>query len=265
MRLIRFRRRDATPDRAAAYGLCKDDAVDTVVEVSDPYAGPLVELGPRHRLDELELLCPAQPSKIVGVGRNYSEHAAELGHEVHSEPILFLKPLSALIPPGAPIVLPPDLGPIHFEGEIVLVVGRRCRHLDAASVRDAILGVTCGNDVSARALQKKDGQWTRAKGFDSFAPVGPAIALGIDPEAVEIETRLNGQRRQASSAGKMIVGPLALLEFISAVMTLEPGDLIFTGTPSGVGELSPGDVVEVEIAPVGVLRNPVEGSPRAAR
>jgi 2-keto-4-pentenoate hydratase/2-oxohepta-3-ene-1,7-dioic acid hydratase in catechol pathway len=191
------------------------------------------------------------------VGRNYREHAAELDNDVPEEPMLFLKPPSALIGPDRAIELPAGAEPIHYEGELVLVIGRRCRHLDDAGARSAILGVTCGNDVSSRSLQAKDKQWGRAKGFDTFAPVGPAIATGVDPSSLRLETRLNGQVRQQGMSSQMIFDVFTLLKFITSVMTLEAGDVVFTGTPSGIGPLQPGDLVEVDVGGVGTLRNPV--------
>jgi 2-keto-4-pentenoate hydratase/2-oxohepta-3-ene-1,7-dioic acid hydratase in catechol pathway len=180
-----------------------------------------------------------------------------MNNAVPAEPMLFLKPSSALTAPGAPIRLPPGAGRVDYEGELVLVIGRRSRHLDREGARRAIFGVTCGNDVSARNYQERDGQWTRGKGFDTFAPLGPTIAVGLDPSDLALTTRVNGVERQNVRTTSMIFDPLALLVFASAVMTLEPGDIFFTGTPAGVGELHPGDRVEVEIEGVGVLANPV--------
>jgi 2-keto-4-pentenoate hydratase/2-oxohepta-3-ene-1,7-dioic acid hydratase in catechol pathway len=226
-------------------------------EVSDPFAGPPKRLGRRHGLADVELLCPCRPTKVLAVGRNYREHAAEFQNPVPASPMLFLKPPSAMIPAGQPIRLPRGAGRVDYEGELVLVIGRRARNLDRESARAALLGVTCGNDVSARNYQEQDGQWTRGKGFDTFAPVGPLIALGADPMDLELTTRVNGVERQRARTSRMIFDPLTLLVFASQVMTLEPGDLFFTGTPSGVGELSPGDVVEVSIEGVGALSSPV--------
>ncbi len=203
----------------------------------------------------------ARPGKIVCIGRNYSAHAKELGNEVPKQPLLFLKPPSAVIGDGEPIVLPPESSQVEHEAEIGVVLGRTLRRADERSARAAIAGITCVNDVTARDLQKSDGQWSRAKGFDTFCPMGPRV-MPIDPErfdfaALEVTCRVNGAVRQHGHAADMVFGIPALLAFISQVMTLEPGDLVVTGTPEGVGPLVAGDVVEVEVTGVGVLRNPV--------
>jgi 2-keto-4-pentenoate hydratase/2-oxohepta-3-ene-1,7-dioic acid hydratase in catechol pathway len=203
-----------------------------------------------------------RPGKIVAVGRNYVDHAAELGHPVPSRPLLFLKPPSAVIGDGDAIVLPRASVQVEHEGEIGLVLGRRLRRGDEVEARAAIAGITCVNDVTARDLQRSDEQWTRAKGFDTFCPLGPRV-VAIDPARLGelvVRCRVNGVERQCGHARDMVFSPAALVAYISHVMTLEPGDLIATGTPAGVGPLRPGDVVEVEIAEVGVLHNPVVAS-----
>ncbi len=201
---------------------------------------------------------PPRPSKIVGVGRNYRDHAAEMGNAVpDAEPLLFLKAPSALVFDGSEIVLPPESGRVDYEGELALVIGRRVKRWPQERWLDALAGVCCANDVSARDLQKKDGQFARAKSFDTFCPVGPAIAAGVDPSDLAIQTRVNGEVRQSSRTSQMVFSPAFLLAYISRMMTLLPGDLILTGTPAGVGPLSPGDRVEVEIEGVGVLANRV--------
>ena len=198
-----------------------------------------------------------QPSKIVCVGRNYAAHAAELGNPMPERPMLFLKPPSALIESGAPIVLPAASSRVEFEGEIGVVIGRRFRGGTAADAERAIAGITCVNDVTARDLQKTDGQWGRAKGFDTFCPAGPVVATGLDWRTLELRTRVNGEERQRAASSAMHFSIPELLAFIGGVMTLEPGDLVATGTPAGVGPLQPGDVVEVEIGGVGILSNSV--------
>ena len=201
----------------------------------------------------------ARPGKIIGVGRNYVEHAAELGNAMPKQPLLFLKPPSAVIGDGDAIVLPPESIQVEYEGEIGVVMGRGLHRATEADARAAIAGITCVNDVTARDLQRSDEQWTRAKGFDTFCPTGPRVTP-VDPErfaALEVRCRVNGVERQHGRARDMAFGILTLVAYISQVMTLEPGDLIATGTPSGVGPLHPGDLVEVEIPGVGVLRNPV--------
>ena len=203
---------------------------------------------------------PCAPTKIVGVGLNYRAHALEMGKPLPAEPLLFLKPPSAVVGSGTPIVLPRGYERIDFEGELGVVIGRRARDVPLASALDYVVGFTCALDITVRDLQKRDVQYTRAKGFDTFCPLGPVIARGLDPSRLRLVTRLNGAVRQDSSTADLIFPVPALVSFISAVMTLEPGDVISSGTPPGVGPLSPGDVVEVEIEGIGVLRNPVVGA-----
>ena len=202
-------------------------------------------------------MIPVRPSKIVCVGRNYLAHAKELGNEVPAVPMLFLKPPSALIGPGEPIVLPRGSRQVEYEAEIGVVIGSRLRDADEAGAERGIGGYVCVNDVTCRDLQKTDGQWGRAKGFDTFCPVGPKVGEGLDWRALEVVCRVNGVERQRAPAAAMHFSIPALVSFISGIMTLEPGDLIATGTPAGVGPLHDGDVVEVEIAGVGILSNPV--------
>jgi 2-keto-4-pentenoate hydratase/2-oxohepta-3-ene-1,7-dioic acid hydratase in catechol pathway len=204
------------------------------------------------------LLAPVRPSKIVAIGRNYAEHAKELGNAVPEEPLFFLKAPSALTGPGAPIVLPPESQRVEHEGEIAVVLRRRLTRASAAEARDAVLGVTCANDVTARDLQKKDGRFARAKGFDTFCPIGPAIRVGADLEDLEVVLRVNGAERQRGHTRMMAFPVPDLLAYVSRMMTLEPGDVLLTGTPVGVGPLADGDRVEVEVSGVGVLSNPVE-------
>lgn len=208
-------------------------------------------------LDEAKLLAPVTPSKIVCVGRNYRDHVRELGNEMPTTPLIFLKPPSSLLPPGGAIRLPAASERVDYEGELVLVIGRRTRNLKPGeNWRDVVRGFTLANDVSARDLQKKDDQWTRAKGFDTFCPVGPLVSDELDPDGgVTIETRLNGEVRQHASTSDFIFPIPALLQFITSVMTLEPGDLVLTGTPAGVAPMKPGDRVEVSIPGLGVLSN----------
>lgn len=198
-----------------------------------------------------------RPGKIVGVGRNYLEHARELGSDVPAEPLIFFKPPSSVIGSGAPILLPKQSQQVDFEGEIGVVIGRSVRRASEAQARDAIAGIVAVNDVTARDLQRTDGQWTRAKGFDTFCPVGPEAVTVADYESLAIVTRVNGTERQRAQARDMVWSLVALVSFISQIMTLEPGDLISTGTPAGVGPLAPGDLVEVEIPGVSTVRNPV--------
>jgi 2-keto-4-pentenoate hydratase/2-oxohepta-3-ene-1,7-dioic acid hydratase in catechol pathway len=210
-------------------------------------------------LAEAALLAPVEPSKIVCIGRNYRQHAAELDHEVPAEPLIFLKPPSAVVGPGESIVRPKISARVDYEGELGVVIGKRCRHLRVdEDVRPYILGYTCVNDVTARDLQNKDGQWARAKGFDTFCPVGPIVRDELDPWAgVAVETRVNSKLRQQANTRNFIFALDVIIRHVAEVMTLLPGDLILTGTPSGVGPLRAGDMVEVTVAGVGSLRNPV--------
>lgn len=198
-----------------------------------------------------------RPSKIVCVGRNYAAHARELGNEIPERPLLFFKPPSAIIADGDPIVLPRASQRVEHEAEIALVIGQRARRVTAADALGLIAGITVANDVTARDLQKTDGQWARAKGFDSFCPLGPIVTGGYDLATLEIVGRVNGTVRQHGRISDLLFPLPVLLEYITGIMTLEPGDLILTGTPEGVGPLAPGDVVEVEIPGVATLRNPV--------
>jgi len=199
-----------------------------------------------------------RPSKIVCVGRNYVAHAAELGNEVPTEPLIFLKPPSALIAAGEPIVLPPGVGEVHYEGEIGILIGKRASWVDEASALDYVAGIVPVNDVTARDLQRKDSQWSRAKGFDTFCPIGiPKPLSESDLESLSVVTRVNGQEKQRGETGQMVFSIPFLIAYISRIMTLEPGDLMATGTPEGVGPLVDGDVVEIELTGMDVLTNPV--------
>jgi 2-keto-4-pentenoate hydratase/2-oxohepta-3-ene-1,7-dioic acid hydratase in catechol pathway len=211
-------------------------------------------------LSAANLLAPVTPSKIICVGRNYRDHVKELGNEMPAEPLIFFKPPSSLLNPGGVVRLPAASTRVDFEGELVMVIGQRVHKLKPdADLRGVIRGYTLADDVSARDLQKEDVQWTRAKGFDTFCPIGPVVSDEVDPIAgVTIETRVNGEVRQHASTLDFIFSIPTLLSFITAAFTLEPGDVILTGTPSGVGPLAPGDQVEVSIAGLGVLRHTVE-------
>lgn len=199
-----------------------------------------------------------RPTKIIGVGRNYVAHARELGNEVPTEPLLFLKPTSALIGSGEPIVLPPESERVEYEAEIGVLIPKRLRRISAEEAARLDYGITCVNDVTARDLQKKDSQWARAKGFDSFCPTGPRVVHGLDWRKLEVICRVNGVERQRGSAELMVFPIPTLVAYISGIMTLEPGDLIATGTPAGTAALADGDTVEVEIPGVGILTNPVQ-------
>ena len=221
----------------------------------DPFkeykAGPLIDA------TGVRLLVPVRPSKIVAVGLNYRDHAREMDKTLPEVPLIFLKPPSAVIGPGDKIVMPSDAGRVDYEGELGVVIGARAHRVTAGKAGDYILGLTCLNDVTARDLQRRDVQFTRAKGFDSFSPIGPSIAIGVAADSLDIETWVNDQQRQDSNTRELIFGVPKLVEFVSSVMTLLPGDVISTGTPSGVGSLSPGDRVVVKVAGVGELVNDV--------
>lgn len=212
------------------------------------------ENGHRLGIDEVELRPPVVPGKIVAVGLNYRDHAAEMAKPLPEEPMLFLKPPSALSRPEGTILLPPQSREVHFEGELAVVIGHRARHVTETDASAHVLGYTCMIDVTARDLQRKDVQYTRAKGFDTFAPLGPWIETELDPSDVAIRTVVNGEVRQSSRTRELIFSVPRLVSFVSSVMTLEPGDVISTGTPSGVGEIHPGDVVELTVEGVGTLR-----------
>lgn len=241
------------------YGLLLDE--DRVQEIPDPFAGPggpTAAGGPRA-IAGLAWLPPCTPTKIVAVGRNYMAHIAELRHAAPPEPLLFLKPPSALLGTGGTIVLPPESRRVDYEGELAVVIGRRARRVPEERALDHVFGYTCLNDVTARDLQETDVQFTRAKGFDTFCPLGPCIARGLRPEDLTVETRVNGERRQSSPVARMIFPVSRLIAFITGVMTLMPGDVIATGTPEGVGPLRPGDEVTVAIQGIGRLANRVTG------
>jgi 2-keto-4-pentenoate hydratase/2-oxohepta-3-ene-1,7-dioic acid hydratase in catechol pathway len=203
----------------------------------------------------MERLCPTEPGKIVCVGINYRDHALEMGHTLPAEPLIFLKPASSLLEAGKPIRRPPGAGRVDYEAELALVIGKKTGPGDDA--KDAIFGVTCANDVTARDLQKKDGQWTRGKGFDSFCPLGPSLVRGLDLSDLAVECRVNGVLKQSSRTSQLVFPPEQLVRFVAGIMTLNPGDLILTGTPGGIGPLVSGDSVEVRIQHVGALTNPV--------
>jgi len=212
-------------------------------------------------LDDLTLLPPTVPTKIVCVGRNYVAHAAEHGNAVPEAPLLFLKPPSSMIGHGDAVVLPPQSQRVEHEAELTVVIGRRCRNVTPEEAWAYVLGVTCGNDVTARDLQRADGQWTRGKGFDTFCPLGPWLVTGLaesDIADLAITCRVNGEVRQQGRTSEMVFSPPFIIAYAAAVMTLLPGDVIMTGTPAGVGPLAAGDRVEVDVEGIGVLRNPVQ-------
>jgi 2-keto-4-pentenoate hydratase/2-oxohepta-3-ene-1,7-dioic acid hydratase in catechol pathway len=251
MRFVRFQQKDESP----RFGWLHEDKIG---EIEGDLFGAYKRLKAEIPLKDVRLLAPSVPSKIVCVGRNYVEHAKELGNEVPKMPLIFFKPPSSVIASGGIILLPPQSSQVEHEAELVAVIGKRGRNVTAESARDYILGYTIGNDVTARDLQKSDGQWTRAKGFDTFCPFGPWIDTDFNPSDALVTCRVNGQMRQLASTRDMVFSVGVLIAYISSVMTLEPGDLVFTGTPAGVGLLQAGDSVEVEIDGLGLLSNSVQ-------
>lgn len=247
------------PTGEASYGLIKDGQVFPVPpsQIFDDAPAPLLSVE-GIALSEVKLLAPVTPSKIVCVGRNYREHAAELGNPMPDQPLLFLKPPSSVVGHTDAIELPAASARVEHEGELGVVIGRRARLIsDSENPLDYVFGYTCVNDVTARDLQRQDVQFTRAKSFDTFCPVGPTVVTGIDPLDLQVETRVNGETRQRGRTAAMAFPVAYLIRYISHIMTLEPGDLISTGTPAGVGPLSDGDVCEVEVEHIGTLRNVV--------
>ncbi len=236
------------------YGVVEGDAVRPLTAA--PWAGGLPE-GVKVPLAGVELLAPVEPSKIVCVGRNYRAHAKELGNEVPAEPLLFLKPSTSVVGPQGAIRCPEQSKEVHHEAELGVVLGRPLARATAAEARLAVFGYTCLNDVTARDIQRAEKQFTRAKGFDTFCPIGPVVETAVDPLDLSVACRVNGEERQRGTTRDMVFDPFALLAFISSVMTLLPGDVVATGTPEGVGAIRRGDWVEVEVGGIGVLRNPV--------
>jgi len=248
----------ATGKGVPCYGVLDNEGIHEILGV--PW-GRWSEGHTRWTLKAARLLAPCEPSKIVCVGRNYAAHAAELGNEMPKEPLIFLKPPSAIVGPDDAIVLPGYSNRVEHEGELGVVMGKACAHLsDKEDPLQYVLGYTCVNDVTARDLQKADVQFTRAKGFDTFCPVGPHIETQIDPRDALVECRVNGEKRQSGNTSLMAYPVAEIVRWISRMMTLLPGDLIATGTPAGVGPLAAGDTVEVSVAGIGVLRNPVHGT-----
>ncbi len=266
MRIVRF-----TTGEDPQYGVVTGDvdefgqpAEDSVIVTlaGDPLYVGVKLLEEEHRLADVRLLAPVLPrSKVVGIGRNYAAHAAEMGNDVPDEPLMFLKPNTSVVGPGDPIFYPHQTKDLHFEGELAVVIGRICRDVPAAKATDVIHGYTIGNDVTARDLQRSDVQFTRAKGFDSFCPLGPWIETDLDPQVftdgVRVQTFLNGDLKQDGNTRDLIFDIPTLIEHITGVMTLLPGDVILTGTPAGVGPMEVGDEVEVSIAGLGTLTNKV--------
>jgi len=250
MRVVRF-----TLAGRTGYGILKGERIHALWDT--PFEG-LIETGEVLSLAEATLLAPCEPTKIIALGLNYRDHAAEFGRQVPDEPLIFLKPSTSVIGPEADIVYPNMSRRVDYEAELAVIIGKPARKVPEEQALDFVLGYTCFNDVTARDLQKKDGLFTRAKGFDTFAAMGPWIETEIDdPDNLTVEAYLNGERKQHSSTGNMVFGVRRLISFISRIMTLLPGDVIATGTPAGVGSMRPGDVVEVRVEGIGILSNRV--------
>jgi 2-keto-4-pentenoate hydratase/2-oxohepta-3-ene-1,7-dioic acid hydratase in catechol pathway len=254
MKFVRYQDRTG----AAQYGVLEGDTVRSAS--GDPFSGLRAE-DPVGEVGDLTLLPPVVPGKIVCIGLNYAAHVTEndASREVPDEPVMFMKPGSSLVGNGAEIKIANPQNATDYEAELAIVIGREARNVEEARASDYVLGITAANDVSDRVLQKKDGQWVRAKGYDTYCPLGPCVQTEFDLTSrdIKVESRLNGEVRQSQKTSSMIFSPRFLIAFISRVMTLNPGDVILTGTPEGVGPMKAGDTIEVEVGGVGTLRNPV--------
>jgi 2-keto-4-pentenoate hydratase/2-oxohepta-3-ene-1,7-dioic acid hydratase in catechol pathway len=257
MKIARF-----SHEGTLSYGILDDD--ELVVLDGDPMFSGFNPTGERIPLERATFLAPVIPrSKVVAIGKNYHDHAAETGSVAPDAPLLFLKPNTAVIGPRDTIVLPPQSKQVEHEGELAIVIGRIAKNVPAADYADYVFGYTIANDVTARDLQRADGQWARAKGFDTFCPLGPVIETEFDPSTATLKTRVNGELRQDGLVRDMVHDIPAIVEYASSVWTLLPGDVILTGTPGGIGPLTDGDVVEIEISGIGTLSNPVRSAGRA--
>jgi 2-keto-4-pentenoate hydratase/2-oxohepta-3-ene-1,7-dioic acid hydratase in catechol pathway len=256
VRIARF----AAGDDEPRFGLVGDDNGTEMLAVlaGDPLYAGISLTGEKVPLDDVRLLAPVLPrSKVIGIGRNYVEHAEELGNEVPEEPMFFLKPNTSVVGPGDPIVYPAATQDLHFEGELCVVIGRICKDVPVADVPKVVYGYTVGNDVTARDLQQRDKTWSRAKGFDSFCPLGPWVETNLDTRDLRVSTSVNDEPKQDGRTSQMVFDVATLVAEVSSVMTLLPGDVIMTGTPAGVGPMQPGDRVSVTVEGVGTLTNQV--------
>ena len=249
MRIARFKVGDDV-----SFGVVEGDEVAALV--SHPF-GPLSFTGDRYALSDVRLLAPLIPSKVVAIGKNYADHAREMGSEPPAAPVVFLKPSTAVVGPGDPIARPPSVQRLDYEGELAVVIGRLARDVPVERALDVVLGYTCANDVTARDQQQADGQWARAKGYDSFCPLGPWVETDLDPAATRVTTALNGETKQDATTDLLLHAVPELIAYVTAVMTLLPGDVLLTGTPAGVGPMEVGDEVSVTVDGVGTLTNKV--------
>jgi 2-keto-4-pentenoate hydratase/2-oxohepta-3-ene-1,7-dioic acid hydratase in catechol pathway len=250
MRIARF-----STEGAVSFGVMEDDSIAAIA--AHPF-GELRFTGERHSLADVRLVAPILPSKVVAIGKNYADHAREMGGEPPAEPVIFLKPSTAVIGPLETIAYPQKLSErVDYEGELAIVIGRLCREVPVERTADVVLGYTCANDVTARDLQKRDGQWTRGKSFDTFCPIGPWIETALDPSDLALTTTVNGTVRQETRTSLLLHDVPALIAYVSQVMTLLPGDIILTGTPAGIGPLEIGDEVSVTVESLGTLTNRV--------
>ncbi|MGU3434213.1 fumarylacetoacetate hydrolase family protein [Actinomycetes bacterium M1A6_2h] len=253
--------RVASPDGVAFVGIEGEGDGRTAREIAEHPFGTPTFTGRSWALDDVRLLAPILASKVICVGKNYAAHAAEMGSEAPENPVIFIKPNTSIVGPGANIVRPLGARNVHYEGELAVVIGRPCKDVPAAKAKDVILGYTVANDVTERDQQKADGQWTRGKGYDTFCPLGPWIETAIDPSDLEITTTVDGEVKQRSRTSLLLHDIPDIIEWISAVMTLLPGDVILTGTPEGVGPIVAGQSVTVEVEGIGALTNPVVDKP----
>ena len=271
MRIARFSRDDtvaygvvqeSVPDGVASAAIGPDTDGLTIAELQGNPFGVGTDsvryTGQSYPVADVRLLAPVLPTKVVAIGKNYADHAREMGGEPPDEPVIFLKPSTSVIGPGDPVARPVKLSErVDFEGELAVVIGRLCRDVPPERVSEVIFGYTCANDVTARDLQAKDGQWTRAKGFDTFCPLGPWIETGLDPSDLELTTTVNGEVKQHARTSQLLHDVTAVVCYVTSVMTLLPGDILLTGTPAGIGPLVHGDRVSVAIQGIGALTNPV--------
>ncbi len=252
MRLVKFIETKAEKAGRPKWGIVEDD---TIKEISTSPFKKWKETKKKHKIYDVRFLAPCKAGKIICAGLNYLEHAKELGISIIEEPVIFLKAATSVLDPGGTIIRPSICHRLDYEAELAVIIGKKIKNCSVKEVDDCILGYTCFNDVTARDIQKIDGQWTRSKSFDTFSPVGPVVATSIDPGRLDVKLYLNGDVMQSSNTSDMVFSAQKIVSYISTIMTLMPGDVIATGTPSGIGEMKPGDVVEVDIEKIGTLKN----------